>query len=100
MVTVVELVEGHYEVHESPYARSYVWCPGCVTVECECGERLHARSPEEAVCAVCGRDHARTVRGRLDELEGRNGEAHWCAESNGGPERSEWCYWEELNELD
>ena len=38
MVNAVERLEGHYEVREAPYGRSYTWSPGGV-VECGCGER-------------------------------------------------------------
>jgi hypothetical protein len=36
---VIERTQGHYEVQETPYGEAFVWCPGCVVVECDCGER-------------------------------------------------------------
>ena len=39
MTTVIERTQGHYEVQETSYGKAYVWCPECVVVECDCGER-------------------------------------------------------------
>ncbi|MGH3087347.1 MAG: hypothetical protein ACRDSJ_08520 [Rubrobacteraceae bacterium] len=98
--TIVEHTRGHYEVREIPHGRDYVWCPECVVVECDCGERLNFTGSEEAICR-CGRDHSGVVR---DELEGRRmrgeGDAPWREELKGGPERSEYRDWIELNEID
>jgi len=33
-------VVGHYEVDETPFARSYKWHPAYVTLECNCGVEL------------------------------------------------------------
>ncbi|WP_162924659.1 hypothetical protein [Rubrobacter indicoceani] len=96
MVTIVEARAGHYEVRESWFARSYVWCPGSIELECECGSRLEFKAcDEEAICG-CGRDHTRTVRERLAGIENR--EAPWNGEL-AVPERSERCYRRELEEL-
>ena len=59
MTAVIECTEGHYEVHKSSCAESYVWCHGCVVVECDCGERP-VLSASETVCG-CGTDHAALV---------------------------------------
>lgn len=40
MATIIECTEGHYEGQEASYVEAYVWCPECVVVECDCGERL------------------------------------------------------------
>jgi hypothetical protein len=37
MTVVVERIEGPYEVHQTPYGKSYVWSPECIVVECGCG---------------------------------------------------------------
>jgi hypothetical protein len=55
MTTVIERAEGHYEVQTTSYGRAYVWCPECVVVECDCGERM-VLTASESVCR-CGADH-------------------------------------------
>ena len=60
MTKVIERTGGHYEVQKTSYGEAYVWCPACVVVECECGERLVLRA-SEAVCR-CGADHSVLVR--------------------------------------
>ena len=59
MTTVIERTEGHYEVYELPYGKDYNWCPECVIVECECGERL-SLTATETICE-CGADHTTLV---------------------------------------
>jgi hypothetical protein len=63
MTTVIERNEGHYKVHKVPYGKDYVWCPRCVLVECDCGERL-VLTPVKGECK-CGRDHTTLVREEL-----------------------------------
>ena len=63
MSTVIERTQGHYEVHETSYGEAYVWCPECVVVECDCGERL-VLSASLTTCG-CGADHATLVREEL-----------------------------------
>jgi hypothetical protein len=60
MTTVIECTKGHYEVQETSYGEAYIWCPGCVVVQCECGMRP-VLSASETVCG-CGTDHAALVR--------------------------------------
>lgn len=98
--TVIEHRRGHYEVLEVHHGRDYVWCPECVVVECECGERLYFTGPEEALCR-CGRSHAEMVREELEVRRMREeGEVPWREEAKSGPDRSEYRDWMELNELD
>ena len=59
MTTMIECTEGHYEVQKTSYGEAYVWCPGCVVVECDCGERP-ILSASETVCS-CGADHEALV---------------------------------------
>ena len=40
MTQITVRVEGHYEIHESPFGRSYEWYPAYATLECDCGEKL------------------------------------------------------------
>ena len=63
MTIMIECTDGHYEVQRTSYGEAYVWCPECVVVECECGERP-VLSASETVCG-CGTDHAALVRGVL-----------------------------------
>ena len=60
MTTVIERTKGHYEVHETSYGEAYVWCPECIIVECDCGERP-VLSASLSTCG-CGTDHAGLVR--------------------------------------
>ncbi len=63
MTTVIERTEGHYEVYEIPYGKDYVWNPGCVVVECECGERP-SLTGTETTCE-CGADHTALIQEEL-----------------------------------
>jgi hypothetical protein len=64
VATMVERLEGHYEVQEVEFGRVYKWCPERLVVECECGERLTLTS-SVTVCCRCGEDHAPVVREEL-----------------------------------
>ena len=63
VVNVIERLEGHYEVREALYGRSYTWFPGHVVVECECGERPTLTFSKH-VCR-CGVDHTHIVTEEL-----------------------------------
>ena len=39
MTTMIKRSDGHYEVRKTSYGEAYLWCPECVEVECDCGER-------------------------------------------------------------
>ncbi len=56
---VVEHFEGHYDVQEVEFGRVYRWCPECVVVECDCGERP-VLSASLTTCG-CGTDHRAVV---------------------------------------
>ena len=60
MSKVIERTQGHYEVQETSYGEAYVWCPGCVVVECDCGERP-VLSASHSACCGCGADHAALI---------------------------------------
>jgi hypothetical protein len=66
MTTMIESTKGHYEVQKTSYGEAYVWCPGCVVVECNCGERL-ILSASETICS-CGADHETLVGEELAHL--------------------------------
>jgi hypothetical protein len=61
---VIERTEGHYDVEEVEFGTLYRWCPQCVVVECDCGERL-TLTHSESTCPECGVDHAPIVREEL-----------------------------------
>ncbi len=50
-------------MHKLPYGTDYVWCPRCVLVECDCGERL-ALTASLTTCG-CGADLAALVKEEL-----------------------------------
>lgn len=58
---VIERTEGHYDVQEVEFGTVYRWCPECVVVECDCGERL-TLTRSESTCSECGVDHAAIIR--------------------------------------
>jgi hypothetical protein len=60
MVTVIERTIGRYEVQDVEFGKVYRWCPGCVIIECDCGERLTLTS--SITTCRCGADHAAFVR--------------------------------------
>jgi hypothetical protein len=79
MPAVIECTEGRYEVQRTSYGEAYTWCPECVVVECDCGERP-VLSASETVCG-CGADHAALVREKLASRKASDGAPHpWEAE--------------------
>jgi hypothetical protein len=79
MATVIEYIEGRYGVQKTSYGEAYVWCPECIVVECDCGERP-VLSASETVCS-CGADHAALVREELASRKASDGAPHpWEAE--------------------
>jgi hypothetical protein len=92
-------------VQRTSYGEAYVWCPECVVVECDCGERP-VLSASETVCR-CGTDHAALVREELAS-RGLSGRAShpWDAEYDEWRKKqdeylvSEETYRLELNAVD
>ena len=79
MTTMIKCTDGHYEVQSTSYGETYVWCPECVVVDCDCGKRAVLRA-SETTCS-CGTDHATLVREELASREMSNGASHpWEAE--------------------
>ena len=72
---VIERTEGHYDVEEVEFGRLYRWCPQCVVVECDCGERL-TLTRSETTCERCGADHATSVRRELAACQPREEIVH------------------------
>ena len=60
---VIERVAGHYEAQDVEFGRVYRWCPECVVVECDCGER-QVFDCSSTVCE-CGMDHVDYIREEL-----------------------------------
>ena len=74
MMEITARVEGHYEVHETPFARSYQWQPGYVTVVCYCGEKLTlSATSTSSTCGKCGADNS---AGITDIQEREDGLGH------------------------
>jgi hypothetical protein len=65
MLIMVERVEGHYEVQDVEFGQVYRWCPECIVVECDCGERL-SLTGSTTVCSLCGADHTDIVQEEQD----------------------------------
>jgi hypothetical protein len=63
MVKVIERSGGRYEIQDVEFGQVYKWCPECVVVECDCGEKT-ILTPSAAICQ-CGADHIALVRGKL-----------------------------------
>ena len=55
-------VEGHYEVYEAPFSRTYEWHPTYVTVECDCGEKLSLTGASGASICRCGADYSAIIQ--------------------------------------
>ena len=70
MTKILERIEGHYEVHEGPFSRAYVWHPAYVTLECECGERFTLTATSTTATCQCGTDHGPLIHD-IQEREGR-----------------------------
>jgi hypothetical protein len=60
MTDVVEGIEGPYELHHTPYGKSYVWSSECIVEECGCGQGL-VLSSTAAICR-CGADQTVLIR--------------------------------------
>src|SRR3954464_4380667 len=65
VMKVIERVAEHYDVQEVEFARTYIWCPEGVVLECKCGKRMTLSSSEliqtKPECE-CGREHTASVR--------------------------------------
>ena len=61
MTRITVQVEGHYEVHEAPFSRSYEWHPASITLVCDCGEELTLTSASIDSTCQCGADHSALI---------------------------------------
>ena len=67
MTRIMVRAEGYYEVHETPFARTYEWHPAYTTLECECGEKLTLTGQSASITCQCGADHSAIVQ----DIQGR-----------------------------
>lgn len=70
MTKIIVRIEGHYEVHEAPFSRSYEWHPAYVTLECDCGEELTLAGTSPISTCRCGTDHSDIIKD-IQEVDGR-----------------------------
>jgi hypothetical protein len=70
MTKISVRIEGHYEVKEDPFSRAYEWQPGCVVLECDCGQELTLTGASTVPTCRCGADHSAIVQD-IQEREGR-----------------------------
>jgi hypothetical protein len=62
---VTKRTEGHYEAQEVEFGTVYKWCPECLVVACECGEKMTLTPLYAHLCRVRHRIRGyrpRTVR--------------------------------------
>ena len=72
MTRITVRVEGHYEVQEAPFSRSYKWHPAPVTLACDCGEDLTLTGASTDSTCQCGADHSTLINDALiDDLQAR-----------------------------
>ena len=106
MTKITVRIEGHYEVHEAPFSRSYEWHPASVTLVCDCGEELTLTGASAMpTCSRCGTDYSAVI----DDIQKREGwlrreDTHpWRYDTQeqaqqhqrdevAYPEGSPWCY--------
>ncbi len=75
MVEVIERIEGRYDTYEMEFGTVYRWCPGCVVVECDCGERS-ILTASMSTCSECDADRAAVVQEELNSRQLREKTAH------------------------
>ena len=71
MTRITVRVEGHYEVHEAPFSRSYEWHPAAVTLVCDCGRELTLTGASIDSTCQCGADHSAVsndIRARENQM--------------------------------
>jgi hypothetical protein len=72
---VIERTEGRYDTYEMEFGTVYRWCPECVVVECDCGERS-VLTASTAICSGCGADHTATIQEEPNSRQLRDETAH------------------------
>ncbi|MBV9453490.1 MAG: hypothetical protein JOZ19_05140 [Rubrobacter sp.] len=72
MTKIIVRLEGHYEVKEALFSRSYEWHPAYVTIKCDCGEELTLSSTTSSAASSCqcGTDHSAIIQD-IQAREGR-----------------------------
>ncbi len=62
MMKIIARAEGHYEIHEAPFSRTYEWYPTYATVECDCGGKSSLTGASVVSICRCGVDHSAVVQ--------------------------------------
>jgi hypothetical protein len=56
LAKAIECAQARYEVQDVEFGKVYKWRPGCIVIECQCGQRLSLTASTTS-CAECGTDH-------------------------------------------
>ena len=81
MVKIIERVAEHYDTQEMEFARTYIWCPESVVLECtKCAKKMTLTRSElidtQPECE-CGKGHSASAREEVVlELVDEEYEAH------------------------
>ena len=63
---VIERIAEHYDTQEVEFGRIYRWCPECIVVECDCGERMTLKRLDIIgsgfTCEECGAKVSPSIR--------------------------------------
>lgn len=79
MTKITVHVEGHYEVHETPFSRAYEWHPASTTLVCECGEELVLTGASTTFTCQCGADHSALINDVLiNDIQEREGQLRYA----------------------
>ena len=70
MVEVIERVAEHYDVQEVAFGRSYLWCPECFVIECDCAKRMTLQRSDIIIgsgytCEECGAKVSPRIRAEV-----------------------------------
>ena len=72
MTRITVRVEGHYEVQEAPFSRSYKCHPSAVTLVCDCGEEQTFTDASADSSCRCSADHSALINDALiDDIRAR-----------------------------
>src|SRR4051794_35870934 len=74
MTKITVHVEGHYEVHKTPFSRAYEWHPAFTTLVCECGSELTLTGASPTPTCQCGTDYSALIND-IQERETQLGNA-------------------------
>jgi hypothetical protein len=112
VVEIIERVAEHYDVQEVAFGRSYLWCPECFVIECDCAKRVTLQRSDIIIgagftCEECGAKVSPRIRAAevvielLDEDDAAIHPWHYDTQAQAGqhlrdeaayPEDSPWRY--------